>query len=76
MAANEKTLHFEEEHGINVPWTPNSHEYQDALILMAERQYHRALYSLELLVVQQLFELSKLSMSGIGMSSHFIQERL
>lgn len=34
--------------------------------MMNERQYRRALDSLELLVVQRLFELTKLGMSGTG----------
>jgi hypothetical protein len=62
----EEVLRFEEEHGIDVRWTPTSKVYNDALILTNERRYHRALDKLECLVVQWLLELTKLSMSGVG----------
>ena len=66
MAANESTLRLEEELNIESRWTINSPQYQEAIVLMTERKYRRALDSLELLVVQRLFELMKLGMSGTG----------
>lgn len=68
MAANEDTLRLEEELGIEVRWTTNSQPYKDAMALMTERRYRRALDNLELLAVQRLFELTKLGMSGVGES--------
>jgi hypothetical protein len=40
--------------------------YKDAQLLMTERKYRRALDELERLVVQRLFEMTKLGMSGVG----------
>ncbi|KAF8881743.1 hypothetical protein BD779DRAFT_1445242 [Infundibulicybe gibba] len=63
---NEEALQFEESHDIVDRWTPQSREYQDALTVMAERKYRKALDNLERLMVQRLFELSKLGLSGVG----------
>ncbi|KAF8874764.1 hypothetical protein BD779DRAFT_1613541 [Infundibulicybe gibba] len=63
---NEEALRFEEVNGIEERWTPESIEYQDALVLMSERKYCRVLDNLEQLMVQRLFELTKLGMSGVG----------
>ena len=41
-------------------------EYNDALVFLKERKYRRALDKLEHLVVQQLLEMTKLGMNGIG----------
>ena len=59
---------FEEEHDINKRWTADSKEYRDALVLISERKYRRALDKLESLVVKRLFEFTKLGMSGVGTS--------
>jgi hypothetical protein len=40
-------------------------EYNDALVLLKERKYRRALDELERLVVQRLLEMTKLGMNGI-----------
>jgi hypothetical protein len=48
-------------------WTPDTPEYQKALIMLRERRYQRALDHLERLVIQRLFKLAKLGISGIGM---------
>lgn len=53
--------------GIAVRWTADCDEYKAALVTMTERRYRRALDNLERLVVQRLFELTKLSASGLGM---------
>jgi hypothetical protein len=68
LAVNEETLRLEEELNIETRWLPGSSQYDEAVVLMTERKYRRALDSLELLVVQRLFELTKLGMSGIGLS--------
>ncbi|KAK1228181.1 hypothetical protein PQX77_008784 [Marasmius sp. AFHP31] len=52
------------EHGIQ-RWTIGSPEYRQAQDGLKERGYQRALEELEKLVVQRLFELTKLNMSGV-----------
>ena len=66
MVANESTLQLEEELIIESRWTIDSPQYQEATAMMTERKYRRALDLLELLVVQRLFQLTKLGMSGTG----------
>ena len=66
-AHNEEVCRYEEEHGIDVRWAPESPEYNDALLLSGQRKYRRAVDKLERLVVQRLFELTKLGMNGVGM---------
>ena len=41
-------------------------EYQDGLVIVRERKYRRAIDDLGRLVVQRLFEMKKLGMSGVG----------
>ncbi|PPQ87091.1 hypothetical protein CVT25_001363 [Psilocybe cyanescens] len=41
-------------------------EYKEALVILRECKYRRALDDLERLVVQRLFEMKKLGMSGVG----------
>jgi hypothetical protein len=66
MFVNEELTRFEEENGYMERWTSTHKEYQDAVLMMAERRYRRALDELERLVVQRLMEMTKLSMSGVG----------
>lgn len=47
-------------------------EYNDALVLLAERKYRRALDELEHLVVQRLLEMTKLGMNGVGKLINFL----
>ena len=54
--------------GIEARWTPTSAEYQNTLVEMQLQDYRHALDHLEYLVVQWMFELSKLGMSGVGES--------
>jgi len=49
-------------------WQESSPEYQTAKDDLAHRMYRKTLDDLERLVVQRLFELSKLNMSGTGKS--------
>jgi hypothetical protein len=65
-AKKELVLRYEEEHNINARWAPTSQEYLDALVVVQERKYLRAIDDLERLVVQRLFEMTKLGQSGIG----------
>lgn len=57
---------FEEEHSIETRWTPSSQEYNDALVIVSQRTYRKALDTLERLFVQRLLELTKLGMNGVG----------
>lgn len=43
-------------------------EYNDALVILSQRTYRRALDELERLFVQRLLELTKLGMNGVGAS--------
>ncbi|KAK7022809.1 hypothetical protein VNI00_016936 [Paramarasmius palmivorus] len=63
--AQEELLRFEDEHPRD-RWTRESSEYQDALKHKVNRKYRRALENLERVVVQRLFELTKLNMSSVG----------
>ncbi len=47
-------------------WQPEDSEYQATLKYMATRKYQKALGHLQRLVVQRLFELHKLNLSGTG----------
>jgi len=68
LAKNEEVLRYEEMHNIEIRWAPTMQEYEDGLVLVRERKYRRALDDLERLVVQRLFEMTKLGMSGVGVS--------
>jgi hypothetical protein len=62
----EELIRYEEEHGIASRWDESSQEYKDALNLLTECEYRRAVDNLERLVVQRLLELTKLGMNGVG----------
>jgi hypothetical protein len=66
----------EAELGIKTRWTPNSSEYKAILSELHLRDYRHALDRLEYLVVQRMFELSKLGMSGVGKLNYFIPHSL
>jgi hypothetical protein len=66
QSKNEEVLRYEEDHGIEKRWVITSPEYREARTMMAERRYRRAIDELERLVVQRLFELTKLGMNGVG----------
>lgn len=63
---DEEILRFEEDNNIVERWIPGSPQYTEAIKLLAERKYRRAIDTLERLVVQRLFELTKLGMNGVG----------
>lgn len=60
VAALEDRLSIEER------WLPTDDAYREAASELAMRKYRVALDKLEMLVVQRLLELSKISMGGIG----------
>ncbi|KAK7040678.1 hypothetical protein VNI00_009584 [Paramarasmius palmivorus] len=64
--AEQACLDLEYHNGIEVRWTADSAEYLGTLSGIAARTYRRALEELERLLVQRLFELTKLGMSGVG----------
>ncbi|KAJ6486300.1 hypothetical protein DFH09DRAFT_948870 [Mycena vulgaris] len=66
LAVEESVCRFEEIHQIVERWTSDSKEYKDALVMTRERKYRTALAELERLVVQRLFELTKMGMSGLA----------
>lgn len=47
-------------------WNPGDWEYESVLSKLMQREYRLAIDNLERLVVQHLFELVKLGMSGLG----------
>ena len=67
-AALKRVTLIEEELGIEKRWIPGDAEYVSAAKDLQERKYFHALDNLENLVIQRMFELTKLSMSGLGMS--------
>ena len=60
----------EVEQGIKQCWSKDSPEYIEAARYLASWDYKKALNKLEGLVVQRLFELAKVGLSGTGMISH------
>ncbi|KAI0075055.1 hypothetical protein K474DRAFT_1685473 [Panus rudis PR-1116 ss-1] len=59
-------IEFEGVMGITTRWFPGHPEYQEAAKYIAERKYRQALYKVQQLVVQRLFELHKLNVAGTG----------
>jgi hypothetical protein len=57
--------------GVTERWTPSHHEYQQAAQYVNNRRFIRAIETLEGLVVQRLFELSKANLAGTGTSHVF-----
>ena len=54
-------------------WVSSDPEYVEMLKYIAERRYHRATDKLHQLMVQRLFELHKLNVSGTGKSRNTIE---
>jgi len=63
-----QVLELEVEMGIAKRWTPETPGYVETARYICERRYHQALNNLQRLVVQRLFELHRLNLSGIGTS--------
>ncbi|ESK82955.1 hypothetical protein Moror_11811 [Moniliophthora roreri MCA 2997] len=66
----EEVLTFEDDHGIVTWWTPTCKEYINAQKGLQEQKYRHALEELERLVVQWLFELTRLGESRLGYAEH------
>jgi hypothetical protein len=66
LTVEEGVCRFEEEHCIEVRWATDSVQYREALAMTTDRKYKSALDLVERLVVQRLFEMTKLGMSGLG----------
>ncbi|KAJ7717534.1 hypothetical protein DFH07DRAFT_973557 [Mycena maculata] len=66
LATLEEVCRYEDLHSIAERWTPACQEYKDALVVMTERRYKKAVSELERLVVGRLFETTKLGMSGVA----------
>ena len=62
----EELTWYEEEHSIDEHWLPGSDIYKETQKLLAEWSYQWVVDNLERLVMQRLFELTKLGMNGIG----------
>lgn len=58
---------IESQLGLSQPWTPDSPQYMETVVLMTNAKYLKVVDKLECLVVQWLFELTKLNLSGTGM---------
>jgi hypothetical protein len=71
--AEKHVTQLEEQLQIQDRWDKDSPDYQAAEEEMAHRRYRLALDELERLVVQRLFELSKLNMTGTGMSKFYAE---
>jgi len=57
---------YEQTHGIEERWTPETEKWRRAVQYVSIRKYQVALDKLEGLVVQRLFELAKMGLSGTG----------
>lgn len=64
---------YENQLGLPSRWLITSDEYKDVKKKVVEREYHRALDELERLVVQRLFELTKMNLSGTGQLFNYVQ---
>ncbi|KAL1724895.1 hypothetical protein EV714DRAFT_222321 [Schizophyllum commune] len=72
VAHHEVVVDFELQHSIETRWLPDCPEYQQAVKVVEQRRYRRALDNLERLVVQRFFELTKLNQSGVGKQNSFL----
>lgn len=57
---------FEVELDLEGRWTREMPEYKEAEKQSLMRKYYKSVDTLERLIVQRLFELTKLGMSGVG----------
>lgn len=53
-------------HNVTERWLPSTPEWREAAAYMEVRDYQKALDKLESLVVQRLFELTKMGLAGTG----------
>jgi hypothetical protein len=64
--AEDQVSRLESQIGITERWTIDSADYSRVKAFITNRKYLRAIDSLEALVVQRLFELTKMNHSGTG----------
>lgn len=64
--AEEHVKNIETQLGLLESWTPDSPEYIQTAVYMSNTKYLKAVDNLERLVVQRLFELTKMNLSGTG----------
>jgi hypothetical protein len=64
---------YENQLNLHSRWEMTSDEYKDVKKKIVEREYRRTLDELERLVVQRLFELTKMNLSGTGQLFNHIQ---
>jgi hypothetical protein len=62
--------------GVEIRWTPDNSEWEEAAEKLRKREYQRALDHVERLLVSRIFELSKMNLSQTGnLSRLFISNR-
>lgn len=66
--AQHDVIQIEIQLGVTRRWEPTDPEYRETLKYLKDRKYHRALDKVHQLVVQRLFELQRMNISGLGMS--------
>lgn len=66
--AQRDVVQIEVQLGVVRRWEPTDPEYRETLKYIRDRKYHRALDKVHQLVVQRLFELQRMNISGLGMS--------
>lgn len=66
LGLQEQVGNLEIKLGLERRWTKDSAEYREAMTELGMRRYRLALDRLERLVIQRLFELTKIGMSGVG----------
>jgi hypothetical protein len=64
--AEELVKNIENQLGLLESWTPDSPEYIQTAVLISNAKDLKAIDNLEQLVVQRLFELTKMNLSGTG----------
>lgn len=65
-SAQHDVIQMEVRIGIARRWEPTDPEYRETQKYIRERKYHRALDKVHQLVVQRLFELQRMNISGLG----------
>ncbi|KAK7690568.1 hypothetical protein QCA50_005666 [Cerrena zonata] len=64
--AQHDVIQIEVQLGVDRRWEPTDPEYRETLKYIRDRKYHRALDKVHQLVVQRLFELQRMNISGLG----------
>lgn len=64
--AEENSHGIQQRLGFGEPWTPSLPLYIETTVFVRDRKYLKAVDTLERLVVQRIFELTKMNLSGTG----------